>query len=64
MKELMYKLIQWYKDNHYSQGDDYYVSYSPSTDLWSIGYLNDYPMQHGKEENIRLNSTAVDNIIK
>ena len=63
MKELMYKLIQWYKDNHYSQGDSYDVNYSYGIDLWIIRHSNDYPMQHGGGGQVRLNSRQVDEII-
>ena len=59
----MYKLIQWYKDNHYSQGDNYNVSYSPGCDLWIISHTNDYPMQNSKGGQIRLNSDEVEKII-
>ncbi|KKM63498.1 hypothetical protein LCGC14_1510840 [marine sediment metagenome] len=61
MKEYMDKLIQWYKKNYYSQGDAYYISYSPSNDRWLIGYSNDYP--DGKGEHVRLRSEQVDKII-
>lgn len=59
----MDKLIKWYKDNHYSQGDDYYVNFSPGTDLWIIGHSNDYPMQHGKGSNVRMRSDDIEKIL-
>lgn len=62
MKELMQILVQWYKDNHYSQGDDYIVTYT-SSGLWIISHSNDYPMQHGAGKSVRLTNEQVDEII-
>ena len=63
MKKLMYKLIQWYKDNYYSQGDSYDVSYNSGIDLWIIRHNNDHTMQHGSGGQVRLNSEQIDEII-
>ena len=60
---IMTKLLDWYKMNHYSQGDNYYINYSPGADLWFIGYTNDYPLQHGKGDSIRLTTKQVEKII-
>lgn len=62
-EELMEILIDWYKDNYYSQGDNYNVNYSPGAGLWIISHSNDYPMQHGKGGQVRLRTTDVEEII-
>ncbi len=63
MEKLMKILIDWYKRNHYAQGDDYNVNYSPGADLWIISHSNDYPMQHGKGDHVRLRTADVEEII-
>ena len=63
MKEFMDKLIQWYKDNHYSQGDSYNINYSPESDIWIISHQNDYPLQHGKGGSVVLSIYEIDEII-
>lgn len=45
-KEISDKIISWYKENHYSQGDGYYVR-KTKKGKWAVRYSNDYPMQHG-----------------
>jgi hypothetical protein len=63
MREQMKILFDWYKANHYSQGDNYFITYSPGSDLWIIGHSNDYPMQHGQGSSVRLNTAEIDKII-
>jgi hypothetical protein len=46
VKEIEAAIIEWYKMNHYSQGDDYSVRIT-SKGKWEVSYSNDYPMQHG-----------------
>ena len=61
MEDLMQNIIQWYKENHYDQGDSYYINYSYN--LWIVGHTNDYPMQHGKGKSVRLTTAQVDELL-
>jgi hypothetical protein len=45
-KNIELKLIEWYKNKHYSQGDDYSVRIT-NKGKFEVSYSNDYPMQHG-----------------
>lgn len=47
VKQIESKLIEWYKQHHYSQGDSYTVSITKKG-KWQVSYSNDYPMQHGR----------------
>lgn len=46
VKEIEAKLIEWCKENKYSQGDSYDVRITKKG-KWTVSYSNDYPMQHG-----------------
>lgn len=46
IKRIEGKIINWYKKNHYSQGDSYSVRVTKKG-KWAVSYSNDYPMQHG-----------------
>ena len=39
-------LEEWYRVNHYSQGDWYYTLIRKGKII--VGHGNDYPLQHGK----------------
>lgn len=47
VKQIEANLIQWFKENKYSQGDDY-SCWIDDHGNWVVSYSNDYPMQHGK----------------
>ncbi len=47
VKSIEHKLLEWYKENIYSQGDSYNVRIT-SKGKWAVSHSNDYPMQHGK----------------
>ena len=49
-KELF--LISLMKD-YYSQGDNYFA-YKNRKGIWTFGYINDYPMQHGSGESFKI----------
>lgn len=57
------KLIQWYKNNHYSQGDDYRVSIT-NKGRWSVGHSNDCPLQHGRGKTVVLTDEQFEKAIK
>ena len=46
VKSIEDKLIEWFKENKYSQGDSYSVRVTKKGH-WEVSYSNDYPMQHG-----------------
>jgi hypothetical protein len=46
VKEIESGIIEWYKKNHYSQGDGYSVRITKKG-KWAVSYSNDYLMQHG-----------------
>lgn len=46
LEHIISAIIRWYKENHYSQGDGYYVRITKKG-KWEVSYTNDYPMQHG-----------------
>ena len=64
MKELFLKLINWYKQNYYSQGDSYYVNMDSSSGIVFVGHANDNELQHGKGKSIRLTWNEVETILK
>lgn len=39
-------IIEWYKENHYPQGDSYSVR-KTKKGKWAVSYSSDNPMQHG-----------------
>ena len=43
--EIEKRLIDWCK-TQYNQGDDYYIR-KTKKGLTAVGYVNDYPLQHG-----------------
>lgn len=45
-KTVEAKLLEWYRENKYSQGDSYSVRIT-NRGRWEVSYSNDYPMQHG-----------------
>ena len=45
-KTIEDKLVEWFKENKYSQGDSYSVRIT-NKGKWEVSYSNDYPMQHG-----------------
>lgn len=46
VKEIESKLLKWYKENKYDQGDSYSVLITRKG-KWKVSHSNDYPMQHG-----------------
>ena len=46
VKGIEPKLIKWYYDNKYNQGDSYSVTIT-NKGKWKVSHSNDYPMQHG-----------------
>ncbi len=46
VKIIEERLLDWYKKNKYSQGDDYDVRVT-SKGKWCVSHSNDYPLQHG-----------------
>lgn len=48
-------VIKWYKEHHCANGDDYYVSIpSKHRAQFVVGFVNDYPLQHGSGKSIAL----------
>lgn len=54
VKIIEEKLIKWYKENKYSQGDSYSVSITKNG-KWRVAHSNDYPMQHGSGSSYTFN---------
>jgi hypothetical protein len=46
VKEIERKLLKWYEENKYNQGDSYSVTICRNG-KWKVSHSNDYPMQHG-----------------
>lgn len=46
VKEIQSKLLEWYKQNIYNQGDSYTVRIT-NKGKWAVSHSNDYSMQHG-----------------
>ena len=46
VKEIEKKLLKWYEENKYNQGDSYSVTINRDG-KWKVSHSNDYPMQHG-----------------
>lgn len=46
----------------YPYGDDFYAHRSKKH-LWHFGYVNDYPLQHGKGKNIVLPESMVNTLM-
>ena len=46
VKSIEEKLLTWYKENKYSQGDSYNVRVT-NKGKWAVSHSNDYLMQHG-----------------
>lgn len=53
VRKIEEQLIQWCKDNKYSQGDDYSVRVT-TNGKWAVSYSNDYPLQHGSGQEFVL----------
>ena len=58
--------IQWldkFVRKLWNQGDNYYINYTKKN-VWIIGYTNDYPLQHGTGQELRLPDDVVEFLIK
>ena len=53
IQEIIQKVLEWYKKNHYSQGDNYDVRITKKG-KWAVRHSNDYPMQHGYGKEVVL----------
>jgi hypothetical protein len=62
-KRIEAKLIKWFKENKYSNGDDYSVRITKKG-KWAVSYSNDYPMQHGSGQEYVLTESDFIEAIK
>lgn len=53
VKSIETKIIKWFKEKHYSQGDDYVVDFTKNG-KWRVSYFNDYPLQHSNDKSVIL----------
>ena len=62
--ELRQAWLEKFIRDMWTQGDNYYVALNKHKTSWTFGYTNDYPLQHGKGQNMTLSNEFIDYLME